>query len=823
MSLNPIQILINAKDNASSVLSSLQTKVAAVAVAVAGYFGVKMFSGAVDSAEALDAQMRKLEAVIQATGGAAGLTAKDIDDMARRLDEATLGSAEGFRDAAAQLLTFKSIGKDAFETTLLLAQDLAAAGFGNLSSNAVQLGKALEDPVKGLSALAESGVTFTKDQQNVIKVLMETGRAAEAQGVILKAVAGQVGGTAAAMGGGLSGAVDLVNKRFKDLQEKLGAAVLPVFRRFNELVAETYKRLTDDGTVGRFGEAIAKGFQAALDWARAFLAEVDFNALAGKAASAADQVGDAFTRLGEWATNAGNSVKLAYGVMSGGTNAVLAGIYKIGEAFAGVASNVVGIAARLAEAWAKIGFGEAAERLRREAKELRTISEGLWSASEALAQKASDALASAGESAQLARDGFSGLTGAVDSASRAQKDWSDTVDKAAKASEAAATAQKTKRQSDEAAAQALAKLRQEYAQLIASGDLQAAAIKLEEINKALRGTPDATKDAAKEVLALAGALKELGITSDADLKRAADSTRKLYDEVRNAGGSAREQAAAFEKMASAAIASGDAGAIAFAKSQAAARGFEITTDAAGKTVVRAMAEAAAATEGAGKTIERSMDGSKEAVDGFAKGVAAAVAQLQRLKELQGFAAAGGDLSDVPTEDLKKAQADLLKQGGALSSPEYIKLRNELMGRGAPKTDAEGFTLDKAGNRLAMGGELNTLTGIANFLKQAGLGDEQAKSVALEFSDGKGGIPYFSNPGQMKYGGPTSTISEALLKAAERTTFGTGQGGAATVGRRYVHDIRLDTNPYPVTTHDDESASNLETIIAQLTRDKRRAM
>lgn len=804
MSLKPIQILINAKDNASSVLSGLQTKVAAVAVAIAGYLGIKTFSGAAESAEALDVQMRKLEAVIQATGGAAGLTAKDIDEMARRLDEATLGSAEGFRDAAAQLLTFKSIGKDAFETTLLLAQDLAAAGFGNLSSNAVQLGKALEDPVKGLSALAESGVTFTKDQQNVIKVLMETGRAAEAQGVILKAVAGQVGGTAAAMGGGLSGAVDLVNKRFKDLQEQLGAAVLPVFKRFNELVAETYKRLTDDGTVGRFGEAIAKGFQAALDWARAFLAEVDFNALAGKAASAADQVGEAFTRLGEWATNAGNSVKLAYGVMSGGTNVVLAGIYKIGEAFAGVASNIVGIAARLSEAWAKIGFGEAADRLRREAKELRTISEGLWSASEAMAKKASDALASAGGSAQLAREGFSGLTGAVDSASRAQKEWNDTVSKAATATEAAATAQKTKHQSDEAAAQALAKLRQEYAQLIASGDLQAAAIKIEEINKALRGTPPAAGGAQKAAVDVAVAFKAMGIQTEAELKKAADDAEKNFNIIKASGlATAEGMQAAFQKYAEAAIAANGGIATETLKAEAAVYGLKIEVDDAGRAIVK------------------NMNDGKKAVEGFAKGVADAAAQLQRLKELQGFAAAGGDLSEIPTEDLKKAQADLLKQGGALTSPEYIKLRNELVGRGGPKTDAEGFTLDKSGGRLAMGGELTTLTGIANFAQSAGLELEKARKLALEFSDGKGNIPYFSNPGQMKYGG--ETLSAAVLKAVERTTFGTGQAGAATVGRRYVHDIRLDDAPHPVTTHDEESANNLETIIAQLTRDKRRAM
>jgi len=96
-------------------------------------------------------------------------------------------------------------------------------------------------------------------------------------------------------------------------------------------------------------------------------------------------------------------------------------------------------------------------------------------------------------------------------------------------------------------------------------------------------------------------------------------------------------------------------------------------------------------------------------------------------------------------------------------------------------DKDGFSLDKSGGRLSMGGDLTTLTGVMNFLKQAGLDDTQAKRVAVEFSDGKGNIPYFSNPGQMKYGGATSTISQALLKAAERTTFGGASVGGASVG------------------------------------------
>jgi hypothetical protein len=95
---------------------------------------------------------------------------------------------------------------------------------------------------------------------------------------------------------------------------------------------------------------------------------------------------------------------------------------------------------------------------------------------------------------------------------------------------------------------------------------------------------------------LAGALNRLGITSDADLKRAAESTRRLYEEVRAAGGSAREQGAAFQAMAEAAIAANNGVASSFVQTQAAIHGFEISTDRAGRAIVRAMGDGRAAVD-----------------------------------------------------------------------------------------------------------------------------------------------------------------------------------------------------------------------------------
>jgi hypothetical protein len=97
----------------------------------------------------------------------------------------------------------------------------------------VQLGKALEDPIKGLAALGKSGVTFTADQKALIKSLVETGdMLPKAQEIILKAVEMQVGGTAEAT----ANASDKMKVAWSQLQEQLGQRLLPVFEKFSLLL-----------------------------------------------------------------------------------------------------------------------------------------------------------------------------------------------------------------------------------------------------------------------------------------------------------------------------------------------------------------------------------------------------------------------------------------------------------------------------------------------------------------------------------------------------------------------------------------------------------
>jgi hypothetical protein len=154
---------------------------------------------------------------------------KRISEYAEALSFSTGVDDELIRGNQAVLLTFKELAKSAgvvggaFDRATVAALDLSAAGLGDAESSAIQLGKALQDPTNGLTALRRAGVTFTAAEKDKIRVLMETGRQLEAQDEILKAIEGQVGGTAEAT----ASATDKMNAKFESVVEELSFAFLP--------------------------------------------------------------------------------------------------------------------------------------------------------------------------------------------------------------------------------------------------------------------------------------------------------------------------------------------------------------------------------------------------------------------------------------------------------------------------------------------------------------------------------------------------------------------------------------------------------------------
>ena len=138
--------------------------------------------------------------------------------------------ADVIKAAQAKLLTFKDLAitadeaGGAFDRATLASVDLAAAGFGSAETNAIQLGKALQDPIKGITALSRSGITFTEAEKEKIRVLTESGQLLEAQNMILGAVETQVGGTAAAT----ATSSERMRLAFESVKDSVGFALLPV-------------------------------------------------------------------------------------------------------------------------------------------------------------------------------------------------------------------------------------------------------------------------------------------------------------------------------------------------------------------------------------------------------------------------------------------------------------------------------------------------------------------------------------------------------------------------------------------------------------------
>jgi predicted DNA-binding protein (UPF0251 family) len=143
--------------------------------------------------------LRRTEAVLNATGNAAGFTAEQLREQADALGRATLTSTQEVQKAQAQLLTFNRVAGETFTRAIGLSQDLAETGFGSITSAAVQLGKALQDPIKGVSALTRVGISLSESQQDLIKNLVESNRLLEAQTILLDAVEANAGGTGAAV------------------------------------------------------------------------------------------------------------------------------------------------------------------------------------------------------------------------------------------------------------------------------------------------------------------------------------------------------------------------------------------------------------------------------------------------------------------------------------------------------------------------------------------------------------------------------------------------------------------------------------------------
>jgi len=181
---------------------------------------------------------RKLEAVLKATGGAAGYSADELAKYAAALQKTTVYGDEATMGVMALLASFKNINGSVFKETIALSQDIATVMGTDVKSAALQMGKALNDPAVGLTYLNRAGITFSKTQQDQIKHLASTNDLLGAQKIMLAEVASQFGGAAAANAKTFTGQILQLKNQLGDLAEEIGSSLFPVLKKFASKVSE---------------------------------------------------------------------------------------------------------------------------------------------------------------------------------------------------------------------------------------------------------------------------------------------------------------------------------------------------------------------------------------------------------------------------------------------------------------------------------------------------------------------------------------------------------------------------------------------------------
>ena len=158
-------------------------------------FGALATKNAVDSAKAI----AQVEAAVKSTGGAAGKSVADLEAMAEGLQRISLYDDDQIlKEVTANLLTFTNVTGTQFDKAQVAILNLSTRLGTDLTSASVQVGKALNDPIKGVTALGRAGVQFTAEQKELITTLTESGDIAAAQTIILGELETQFGGAAEA-------------------------------------------------------------------------------------------------------------------------------------------------------------------------------------------------------------------------------------------------------------------------------------------------------------------------------------------------------------------------------------------------------------------------------------------------------------------------------------------------------------------------------------------------------------------------------------------------------------------------------------------------
>lgn len=248
-------------------VSGVGRMIKGLAVGFIAFKAASIVTNSIKDASAAIAEQDKLlaqtQATLKSTGGAAGVTAKEILGLSDAIEKKSLIDAEQIQAGQNMLLTFTNIrneagkGNDIFTQTTKTMADLSTAMGQSTKSSALQLGKALNDPIKGISALSRVGVSFTEDQKKQVAAMVKNNNTMGAQKLILAELNKEFGGSAKAAGDTFAGKVKHLKDVWEGFVESLVRKAIPVLAKVVDFMSKNLPVAIAAGT-----KAFAKAREA---------------------------------------------------------------------------------------------------------------------------------------------------------------------------------------------------------------------------------------------------------------------------------------------------------------------------------------------------------------------------------------------------------------------------------------------------------------------------------------------------------------------------------------------------------------------------------
>lgn len=237
-----------------------------VGLAIGGAFSVAAITGffkeGMRQNMEWEKRLNRTTALLKATGDAVGMTTRQLAAFADQRDLSTLGDKDGILDAINVMQTFKSVYGETFKESIKVAQDMAAVMGTDVKQAAIQLGKALEDPVSQMNALKRSGISFTDQQKDMITALVESGDKVKAQAMLLKMLKDQLGGAAEGEAKGMAGSVDTLSHNWRELTETMAntsaaKSGIDALAEAIDGMTRSLKEMTGQDEIGRLTRELA--------------------------------------------------------------------------------------------------------------------------------------------------------------------------------------------------------------------------------------------------------------------------------------------------------------------------------------------------------------------------------------------------------------------------------------------------------------------------------------------------------------------------------------------------------------------------------------